>query len=40
VPRRRLDRGKLLAMAQAARGAAWARAEHKIADAVLEAARG
>jgi UDP-N-acetylglucosamine--N-acetylmuramyl-(pentapeptide) pyrophosphoryl-undecaprenol N-acetylglucosamine transferase len=29
------DRTKLLAMAQAARGAAWARAEHQIADAVL-----
>jgi UDP-N-acetylglucosamine--N-acetylmuramyl-(pentapeptide) pyrophosphoryl-undecaprenol N-acetylglucosamine transferase len=29
------DRTKLLAMAQAARGAAWAHAEHQIADAVL-----
>jgi UDP-N-acetylglucosamine--N-acetylmuramyl-(pentapeptide) pyrophosphoryl-undecaprenol N-acetylglucosamine transferase len=34
------DRGKLLAMAQAARGAAWPRAEATIADAVLEVARG
>jgi len=34
------DRGKLLAMAQAARDAAWLRAEHEIADAVLEAAHG
>jgi UDP-N-acetylglucosamine--N-acetylmuramyl-(pentapeptide) pyrophosphoryl-undecaprenol N-acetylglucosamine transferase len=32
------DRARLLAMAQAARRAAWERAEAKIADAVLEAA--
>ncbi len=34
------DRAALLAMAQAARAAAWPRAEASIADAVLEAARG
>jgi len=34
------DRAQLLAMAQAARAAAWSRADHKIADAVLETARG
>jgi UDP-N-acetylglucosamine--N-acetylmuramyl-(pentapeptide) pyrophosphoryl-undecaprenol N-acetylglucosamine transferase len=35
------DRPRLLAMAQAARGVAWQRAEHQIADVVLaEAARG
>jgi UDP-N-acetylglucosamine--N-acetylmuramyl-(pentapeptide) pyrophosphoryl-undecaprenol N-acetylglucosamine transferase len=34
------DRAKLLNMAQAARDAAWLRAEHEIADAVLEAAHG
>lgn len=34
------DRGRLLAMAQAARRAAWAQVEHRIADVVLEAARG
>lgn len=32
------DRARLLAMARAARGAAWLQAERKIADAVLEAA--
>jgi UDP-N-acetylglucosamine--N-acetylmuramyl-(pentapeptide) pyrophosphoryl-undecaprenol N-acetylglucosamine transferase len=32
------DRGRLLAMARAARGAAWREAERKIADAVLEVA--
>ena len=34
------DRPRLLAMAQAARDAAWLRAEHQIADAVLEAGHG
>ena len=34
------DRARLLRMAQAARAAAWPRAEAKIADAVLEVARG
>ena len=34
------DRARLLAMAQAARGAAWSQAERVIADVVLETARG
>ena len=34
------DRARLLRMAQAARAAAWPRAEARIADAVLEVARG